>query len=198
MLHQSLAEALDLALQRVLEKRAAGLHVVLDLQDGRVHYRPLCGRHRLGPLEKRILLMLAEGPLTASQIAKTLQAQHHSIYIHPVPGGGLRSREVQTWHQSVCRTLKGLRRKGLVESQGGLGRILAGTQIVRRFYTLNPEKISTVTPIHSPTKLQLQRAKEKAQTEAIQREKEGIRLQCLLSPKPSTRLKALINQGQNL
>ena len=104
------------------------------------------------------------------------------------------ARRLGVWHQAVYKSLKGLRRKGLVEPWTTLGENLAGSKLFRRFYTLNSEKVAIAVPVPSPTKVQLQHAKEKAQSDAIQREKENIRLQRVASLKPSTRLKALIGQ----
>lgn len=81
-----------------------------------------------------------------------------------------------------------------MESWTALGEILAGTKILRRFYALNPEKVAIAVPVERPTRIQTQQAKERAQREAIRREREGILLERLSSPKPSTRLKGLQNQ----
>jgi len=196
MLHQSLAEALDLVLQEWMGRQAARPLVVLDLRSQEVYYQNSATHRKLGCLEKRILLMLANETLSGAEIAKMLQARHHRIYVHPLPGGGSRFREAQTWHQAVYRALKGLRRKGLVETWTALGEILAESQIMRGFYTLNPEKVMMALPVRSQTRIEFQRAKERAQREAIQREQEGIRIQRLSSPKPSTRLKALIGRAR--
>jgi biotin operon repressor len=158
-----------MALQEWLEKRAAGIHVVLDLQNATVYYRSQGSRHRLGPLERRILLMLVNEPLSGADLAKKLGV----------------------WHQAVYKALKGLRRKGLVESWTGLGENLAGTRIPRRFHALNPGKVAIAVPVRSPTKRELQAAKEAQEAQGVERQREWIRQMRLLSPKPSTRLKAL-------
>jgi len=69
-----------MALQEWLEKRAAGIHVVLDLQNATVYYRSQGSRHRLGPLERRILLMLVHELLPSSEIARRLGAWHQAVY----------------------------------------------------------------------------------------------------------------------
>jgi len=174
-LHQSVLETVDQAMQAYLERLRAGCRVVIDLENQEVYYRSIGRGDRLGRLERRILLMLVNEPLSGADLAKKLGV----------------------WHQAIHRALKRLREKDLMGSWTGLGENLAGTQILRRFYALNPRKVSIAVPASSPTEIQLQQAEEKAQTEALQREREGIRRMRLLSPKPSTRLKALINQSQN-
>jgi hypothetical protein len=72
-----------------------------------------------------------------------------------------------------------------------LGENLARTQILRRFYALNPAKVFLAVSVKTPTAQEIQAATEKAQTEALRREREGIRLQRELSAKPTTRLKAV-------
>lgn len=161
-------DALDLAVQEFLVRRRKGWSAVVDSREGAVYYRQVGSSDRLGPLEKRIILILAQESLSEAEIA----------------------RRLSVWLQAVHRALKNLRRKRLVKSWAALGENLAGTKILRRFYTLNSERVQMTVSVGSPTKIQFQRAKEKAQTEGIRRELEGIRRQRELSPKPLTRLKA--------
>ncbi len=86
--------------------------------------------------------------------------------------------------------MRQLARKDLVESWTTFGVNLAGTRILRRFYALNPAKVFLAAPVTRPTGEEIQAAKEKAQVNAIQREKEGLARQRQLSPNPWTRLKA--------
>ena len=159
-------------MQAYLERLRAGCRAVIDLENQEVYYRSIGRRDRLGPLGKKILLMLANEPLAGSEMARRLGA----------------------WHQAVYETLKRLEEKGLVESWTVLGENLAGSKVLRRFYALNPEKVAVAVPVPRLTGIQLQRIKEKAQAEALQREREGICLQRMASLKPSTRLKALTGQ----
>ncbi len=156
-------------MQRLEPKLATRRLLVLDKSGIILHYCPDGRGDRLGPLEKRILPLLLEGPLHGGEIA----------------------RRLGVWHNHVHVALKKLTRKDVVESWTTLGVNLAGTRILRRFYSLNPAKVSVAFPVKAPTEAELQAAKQRAQTQAIQREKEGIRLQCLSSPNSLTRAKAL-------
>jgi hypothetical protein len=163
----------NFAIQELFVKWRNRRRVVVDSREGIVYYRPVGRDDRLGPLEKRIILILAQGALSEAEIARKLGA----------------------WPQAVHEALKRLRGKDLVKSWPALGENLAGTKVFRRFYFLNSERVQMTVPVGSPTEIELQRARERAQREAIRREREGILLERLTSPKPSTRLKALINQG---
>lgn len=174
-LHHAPMDAVDLALQAYLEKLRTGFRVIIDLENRSLHYHSIGRGERLGPLEKRILLTLSNGPLIGAEIA----------------------RKLHIWHQDVYEALKHLRRKGLVESWTAIGENLPGTRILRRFYALNPGKVAVAVPAASPTRIQLQQAKEKAQSLGIRRERKGVRLRRTLSPKPATRLKALIDRSHS-
>lgn len=152
-----------------------GHKLILDPLGLTLQYRADGRGDRLGPLEKRIVALLLQGPLHAAEI----------------------SRRLGVWHNHVHVALRKLLSKGLVESWTALGENLAGMQILRRFYTLNPEKVSIAVPVKRPTESELQQAKERAQTDGIQRELQGIALQRELSPNPETRLKALIGGSLN-
>ena len=149
--------------------------LILDRSGQILYYRPGGRGDWLGPLEKRILPLLLEGPLHAGEISRRLGA----------------------WHNHVHVALRNLAGKGLVESWTALGENLAATRILRRFYSLNPVRVSIAVPVKAPTKAELQAAKERAQTDAIRRELEGIRLQRQLSPKSSTRLKAFVDRSHS-
>jgi len=160
-------------MQRLEAKRDEGRVLVLDQSGLVIHYRPDGRGDRLGPLEKCILPLLLERPLHAAEIAKRLHV----------------------WHNHVHVSLGKLLGKGLVESWTALGENLAGTRILRRFYVLNPVRVFVAFPVKAPTEADLETAKERAQTDAIQREKEGIRRQREFSPKPWTRTKAIQMTG---
>jgi predicted transcriptional regulator len=160
-------------MQRLEPKPAARRLLILDRSGQILDYRPEGPGDRLGPLEKRILSLLLGGPLYGAEISRRLGA----------------------WHNNVHVSLGKLSRKGLVESWTALGDNLAGTRILRRFYALSPEKVSVAIPVKTPTRIELQRAKERAQIEGIQRELQGLRLQRELSLKPTTRLKALTGRS---
>ena len=162
-------DAVELAIQKLMQRWRNGRRAVVDSRESIVYYRPVGSNDRLEPLEKSIILILAQEVLSEAEIARKLGA----------------------WPQAIHEALKRLRGKDLVKSWTALGENLTGTRCLRRFYTLNSGKVAIAIPVHSPTKLQLQQAKEKAQADAIQREREGVRRQRMLSPKLSTRLKAL-------
>jgi len=147
--------------------------LILDRSGLILHYRPEGRGDRLGSLEKRILPLLLRGSLHGAEIA----------------------RRLHVWHNHV--SLEKLARKGLVESWTILGENLAGIRILRRFYALDPARVSIAVPVKRPADGEIQAAKERAQAEAIQREKQGIRLQRQLSPKPFTRLKAFIDRNRS-
>ena len=165
-------DAVDLATRGLLARWRNGRRAVVDLKESIVYYRRVGRDDRLGPLEKRIILILAQGALSEAEIARKLGA----------------------WPQAVHQAIKRLRGKDLVKSWPVLGENLAGTKVFRRFYVLNSERVQMTVSVGSPTEIQLQGARERAQREAIRREREGIRIQRLSSPKPSTRLKGLQNQ----
>ncbi len=154
-------------MQRLEPRPAARRLLILDRSGPILHYRPEGPGDRLGPLEKRILSLLLEGPLHGAEISRRLGA----------------------WHNNVHVTLKNLARKELVESWTVFGGTLAGIKVLRRFYALNPTKVSVAFPVKAPSDAEVQAAKERVQTDAIQREKEGIRRQRESSPKPWTRAK---------
>ena len=74
------------------------------------------------------------------------------------------------------------------------GANLAGTQLLRHFYGLNPAHVGIVVPVASPTRSQIQWASERARREAIRREREGIRLMRMNSPNPRTRFKCELEE----
>lgn len=158
-------------MQRLEAKPTAERLLILDQSGLILHYRPDGRGDRLGPLEKRILRLLLQEPLHAAEIA----------------------RRLQVWHNHVHVAMRKLAKKELVESWTALGENLAGTRILRRFYALNPDKVSIAVPVKTPTDLEIQAAKEQAQSQGIRREKEGLRLQRQLSPKPITQFKATID-----
>jgi hypothetical protein len=133
-----------------------------------LHYHPDGRGDWLGPLEKRILPLLLEGPLHAGEISRRLGA----------------------WHNNVHVALGNLAGKGLVQSWTVLGKNLAATRILRRFYALNPAKVSVAFPVKAPTQAEIRSANERVQTQALEREREGLRRQRQLSPNPWTRAKA--------
>jgi hypothetical protein len=161
-------------MQRVEAKPTAGRLLILDQSGLILHYRPDGRGDRLGPLEKSILPLLLREPLHAAEIAKRLHV----------------------WHNHVHVSLGKLARKGLVESWSALGENIAGTTILRRFYALNPQKVAVAIPVKAPTEAELQAAKQRAQIQAIQREKESIRRQREFSPNPLTRLKAQLPEAE--
>ena len=67
---------------------------------------------------------------------------------------------------------------------------LAGTKTLRRFYALNPAKAFLAVPVTRPTGEEIRGAKDRAQSLAIQKEREGLHLQCESSVNPLTRAKA--------
>jgi len=160
-------------MQRLEAKPTASRLLILDPTGLILHYRPDGRGDRLGPLEKRILPLLLQGPLHGAEIA----------------------RRLHIWHNHAHVAMRRLAGKGMVESWTILGENLAGTQILRRFYALDPANVSIAVPVKRMTEREIQAAKEKAQAYAIGRELEGIRLQCQLSLKPSTRLKASIDRS---
>jgi predicted transcriptional regulator len=159
-------------MQRLEPKLRRGRLLILDCQGCILHYRGEGRGDRLGPLARNIITILLHESLTGAEIA----------------------RRLGVWHNHVHVSLRKLARKSLVRSQVAFGRNLSGTQILRKFYSLNSAKVSIAVPIRSPTKVQLQQAKEKAQAQGLERERRGIALQDQLSPKPLTRLKALLDR----
>lgn len=140
-------DAIDLATRDFLARWRNGRRAVVDLKENIVYYRPAGRDDRLGPLEKRIILILAQGALSEAEIARKLGA----------------------WPQAVHEALKRLRGKDLVKSWPALGENLAGTKVFRRFYVLNSERVQMTVSVGSPTEIQLQRARERTQREAIRR-----------------------------
>lgn len=135
-----------------------------------LHYRGEGHGDRLGPLAKRILTMLLLEPLTGVELARRIGVRRQTAY----------------------KALWRLRRKGLVESRTAVGRNLAGTRILRRFYSLNPEKVSVPHPVAEPTSKQLELARKKAQTEGLRRERDGIITQLGFSLNPTRLIKTLL------
>lgn len=154
-------------MQCVNAKQVAQRLLILDAEGSILYYRGEGHGDRLGPLAKQICIMLFHEALTGAEIA----------------------RRLNTWHNHVHISLGKLARKGLVNSRVAIGENLAKSKVLRKFYTLNPEKVAIAIPVPSPTIIQLQQAKEKAQTEALERERNGIRLMRELSPNPLTRCK---------
>jgi hypothetical protein len=160
-------------MQRLEPKPGQRRLLILDRSGRILHYRPSGRGDWLGPLETQIVTLLMEGPLHAADIARRLGA----------------------WHNHVHVALKKLARKDLVESWTGLGENFAGTRILRRFYALSSAKVFVAVPVKAPTQSEIQAAKVRAQTDAIKREKEGIRRQREFSPNPWTRAKPLQTTG---
>ncbi len=162
-------------MQQLETKPTADRLLIVDRSGLILHYRPDGRGDRLGPLEKRVLAMVLQGPLHAAEIA----------------------RRLGVWHNHVHVSIRKLAGKGLVESWTAFGVNLAGTRILRRFYALNPDKVFLAVPVPRPTGAEIQAAKERAQVDATEREKEGIRLQREFSPNPLTRLKASRMEGHD-
>ncbi len=156
-------------MQRLEPKPAAGRLLILDRSGIILHYRPEGPGDRLGPLEKQILSILLEGPLHGAEI----------------------SRRLGVWHNNVHVALKKLAKKELLKSWMTFGENLARTKVLRRFYSLNPATVSIAVPVKAQMQAEVQSANERVQTQALEREREGIRRQREFSPKPMTRAKAM-------
>lgn len=87
------------------------------------------------------------------------------------------------WHNHVHVSLGNLEWKGLVESCTILGENFAGTQILRKVWSLNPARVSRTARSRDPLRRRSRRLKRKLKPRPS-REKEAIRLERELSPKP--------------